>query len=145
MTFVSRDATDDQLISVVRDWVDVLSREDYAAVFEALGYSLAFDRPGAEAICEDIKRYRSPEFYPGTETFAVSDWRTARGGNPSPTVQVRWYKPTTSLRIVGVVDYDLPLNGRWSDLEANFVLFENDDPEGYALVLEDISSPGREG
>jgi hypothetical protein len=144
MSAVSRDVTDEQLLALVRMWIDALSREEYDRVFAALGYGMAFGRPGPEAIRDDIKRYRAPDYFPGIEEFVVSDWRTALGGNPSPTTQIRWYKPST-LRLIGAVDYDLPLNGKWSDLTANFVLFESENPkEGYILGLEDISSPERE-
>jgi hypothetical protein len=141
MIFVPRDASNEQLLSIVRDWVDVLSNEQYAAVFEALGYSVAFDRPGADCIRDEIKRYRSSKYFPDTEDFTVTNWRTARGGNPSPIAHVTRYKPNRP-RLVGAIDFDLPLNGRWSDLTANFVLFENDDTaQGFILALEDITPP----
>jgi hypothetical protein len=41
----------------------------------------------------------------------------------------------------GAVSIDLPLNGRWSDLRADFVWFESADPIGdYHLALEEIGS-----
>lgn len=43
--------------------------------------------------------------------------------------------------MVAAVEFDLPLNGKWSDLQADFVLFQNPHPEGgYCLGLEEISS-----
>jgi hypothetical protein len=144
MAFVPRDASDDEILAIIREWVDALSREDYEGVFEALGYAVAFDRSGAECIRGEIKRYRSAKLFPGVEEFTVSDWRTAQGGNPSPTAQVTWYK-INSTRLAGAVDFDLPLNGRWSDLSADFVLIENDNlNEGYFLGLEEISQPLQE-
>jgi hypothetical protein len=71
---------------------------------------------------------------------SISDWRTARGGNPDPQQKVIWYKPNTG-RMVGAVAFDLPLNSRWSDLTADFVFFETDNPNaGYTLRLEEIHS-----
>jgi hypothetical protein len=43
----------------------------------------------------------------------------------------------TGLR--GAVQFDLPLNGKWSDLTADFVFWEH-DAENYTLALEEIHS-----
>ena len=138
MVVVPRDASDEQLLAIVREWLDVLAREEYDAVFAALGYARSFGEPGAECIRNNINKYRSPEYYPGVDHFVVTDWRTARGGNPEPLQLIRRYEPNP-LGLMVTVGIDLPLNGRWSDLEADFVLFENNNvEEGYILVLEDI-------
>ena len=42
MRFLSRTATDDDILAVARHWVDALPRAEYAAVFDALGYALAY-------------------------------------------------------------------------------------------------------
>jgi hypothetical protein len=140
MTFVPHDASEDQVLDIVRAWVDVLAREDYETVFKAVGYALAFGRPGARCIQEAIENYRSAVLYPGIEKFVVTDWRTAEGGNPDRRQEVAWYKPNAS-GLMGAVAFDLPLNGRWSDLTADFVFCEGPNPfVGYALGLEEIQS-----
>jgi hypothetical protein len=140
MTLVPRDASEEQILALVRAWVEALAREDYDAVFNELGYALAFGRPGAQCIRDAIQSYRSAAYYPGVEEFAVTDWRTADGGNPDRMQEIVWYKPNES-GLVGAVAFDLPLNGRWSDLTANFVFCEGKNPEtGYPLGLEDIQS-----
>lgn len=139
MRFVPRGATDEQVLDIVRGWVDVLSKEEYETVFKEIGLSIRGEAPGAECIQGCIQYYRSPEYYPGSEKFTVTDWRTAQGGNPEPVQRVKWYEPN-STKMAGAVSFDLPLNGCWSDLTADFVFFENDDPEGYSLNLEEISS-----
>jgi hypothetical protein len=50
------------------------------------------------------------------------------------------------LPIRATIEVDLPLNGRWSDLEADFVVMVRGpaDTEG-TLGLEDISCPARFG
>ncbi len=138
MVFVQRDASDAQVLNIVRKWVDVLARQDYEAVFAALGYVLDYGEPGSECIRRAILEYRSPEHYPGIEEFAVTDWRSAEGGYPEPRQKVTWFKPnSTGLR--GAVEFDLPLNGKWSDLRADFVFFDNKNlNEGYTLSLEEI-------
>ena len=137
--FIPRDASDEQVLDIVRGWVDVLAKEDYEVAAMELGYALAWGEPKAQCIRNEIKRYRSPEYYPDIEDFTVTDWRTATGGNPEPKQEVLWYAPNQGLR--GAISFDLPVNGRWSDLTAKFVFCENDNVnEGYFLDLEQIRS-----
>ncbi len=137
---VPRDASDEQILDIVRAWVDVLANKNYAGIFAAIGYALAFGRPGADCIKDEIRKYRSPEYFPNISEFTVSNWRTADGGNPAPIAKVTWYQPSDS-GMVGSVWFDLPINGCWSDLTADFVFFENDNiNEGYFLGLEEIGS-----
>ena len=141
MVSVPRLITDDDLLGVVRSWLDVLAAEEYERVFAELGYAMAWGA-GAEGIRRDIQRYRSSELYPGVSDFRVSDWRTAVGGNPEPLVLVRRYKYSEDLPIVATVELDLPLNGRWSDLEADFVVtVSQPDATDGILALEDICCP----
>lgn len=134
-------ATDDELLALVRTWLDALAAERYELIFEELGYAMAYGE-GATAIRRDIERYRSSQYFPGVNSFRVSDWRTALGGNPRPTALVRRYAFNPQLPIIATVEVDLPLNGKWSDLEADFVVTVQGpaDREGL-LCLEDISSP----
>jgi hypothetical protein len=137
---VPRGASRENVLEIVRGWVDVLAAQDHQTAFEKLGYSISSGEPSVECIARAIEYYRSPDYYPGVTTFIVSDWRTARGGNPDPQQKVIWYKPNT-VRMAGAVAFDLPLNGQWSDLTADFVFFENDNPDaGYILRLEEIHS-----
>jgi hypothetical protein len=137
---VPRDASDKNVLDLVRDWIDVLAAQRYQIVFDKLGYGLAYGEPGADCIRKAIQNYRSPDYYPGIDNFVVSNWRTARGGNPEPKQTVTWYKPN-STRMKGAVSFDLPLNGQWSDLTADFVFFEGTgENAGYPLGLEEIRS-----
>jgi hypothetical protein len=132
-------ATNEEVLEIIRKWVDVLAAADYAKVVAELGFLMGpyYSSP-AEGIRAEIKRYASAEYFPGVTDFVVTDWRTALGGNPKPLKLVTWYKPnSTGLR--GAVRFDLPLNGKWSDLTADFVFFEHND-EGYSLALEEIWS-----
>lgn len=142
MIFIPRESSDDQVFFIVHHWLDVLAREDYQAVFSALGYALAYqhDCEGSEAIRRDINNYRSPSLYPGVEAFKITDWRSAVGGNPLPLKRITRYQPNT-VGLRGAAKLHLPLNGSWSDLEADFVWFESNASEGYRLGLEEIGSP----
>lgn len=133
-------ASDEELLRIVQYWLDVLATEDYEKVFENIGYAVAFGA-GAEAIRRDIKCYRSQELYPGVSDFRVTNWRTAVGGNPDTDACIRRFKGyTEDLPIVATVDTFLPLNGRWSDLSASFVVTVTgpDEAQGW-LALEDIT------
>ena len=133
-------ATDDDIIAIVRCWVDVLASGDPERVGAELGYGLAFGEPNGACIRRTIQDYRSPSLYPGVEHFAVTDWRVAEGGNPAPRGAVTRYLPNAA-GLAGAVEFDLPLNGRWSDLCAVFVWFVGDVSGGHSrLGLEEISS-----
>lgn len=136
--------SNEELLQLVRSWLDVLATEDYERVFRELGYAMAWGE-GACSIQRDIDKYRSPTLYPGMSRFRVSDWRTASGGNKEPLALVRRYKYVESLPIVATIELHLPLNGRWSDLEADFVVTASgpDVNEG-VLALEHISCPWSE-
>lgn len=143
MIHVPRDASDAQVLEIIGEWIDALAREDYEAAFQALGYALAYGEPGAECIRNEIKRYRSPDYYPGVEEFTVTSRLTAQGGNPAPIHDVTWYIPNEvgGTGLVASIAYDLPLNGKWSDLCADFMIFENANlEESYILSLEEIRS-----
>lgn len=140
MISVPRDATNEQVLGIVRGWIDLLAAEDYQAAFDAIGSWGIHGDWTPEFIRDDIKNYRSPQFYPGVEDFRVTDWRTAQGGNPEAEQKVLWFEPNAS-GLAGAVAFDLPLNGRWSSLTADFVLWKNGDAEDcYTLGLEEMTS-----
>lgn len=137
--------TESGLLEITRHWVNVLATEDYDAVFNALGYAMVYQTPeltGAERIKSEIKNYRSEQYYPGITDFSVSEWDSANGGNPNPSRLIRFYKPN-DLKIVATIEFDLPLNDKWSDLQASFVVFEIENNR-YALNFEDIWCPYNE-
>ena len=120
---------------------DLLAAEEFVRVGAEYGFALSFGRSPSECIREVIEGYRSEHLFPGESRFKVSNWRSAVGGNPEARNQVTWHEPSSSLPR-GVFEFDLPLNGKWSDLLAEFVLFESTDHPGrFVVSLEDISSP----
>ncbi|MCL1826321.1 MAG: hypothetical protein FWG26_10400 [Betaproteobacteria bacterium] len=124
MVRVPLSASDGELLSIVRSWLDVLAAGDYERVFDQLGYAMAWGA-GSAGTRRDIGAYRAPDLYPGVSEFRVTDWRSAHGGNPTPLALVRRYAYSETLPIMATIEVDLPLNGRWSDLEADFVLMVN--------------------
>ena len=140
MVVISKTATSEQILDIVRGWIDVLARKNYTEVADELGYAIAFGESPEVCIRRAIESYRSPDFYPGVSSFEITDWRTAKGGNPERCEHVIFYKQN-DLRLAGAVSFDLPLNGKWSDLCADFVFFEQEQPnDSYVLSLEEIGS-----
>ncbi len=142
MTYVDRDISDQDLLKVVWEWISLLSAKRYDDFFDALGYSMGGDSASADWIESDLKRYRS-DFYPGVTEFFVTDWETAEGGYPNPVERVVWYRPNET-RLAAAVSLSLPLNGRWSDATADFILIETGSAEGLLLKLEEICIPVRD-
>jgi hypothetical protein len=143
MVYVSRTATSSEVVELIFPWIDALAREEYAKVYETLGYAMAYQLalPGPDCIRYMIESYRSKDLFPGEKSFKVTPWKSAIGGNKFPSKLVKFYKKN-SIGIVGSCTLDLPLNGKWSDLSADFVWFENADPsKGCSLALEHLYFP----
>ena len=141
MVKLSWPATDDALLALAWSWVDVLAEGDYERVFREIGFARAFGG-GADAIRREIERYRDAVHFPTETVFRVTDWRTAKGGNPERAVRVQRFVPTESLPILAALDIYLPLNGRWSQLQVSFVAFVDHDDQSKAVFwLEDFWSP----
>jgi hypothetical protein len=138
MVLIPQNARNEEVLEIIHKWVDVLAAEDYEAVVKEIGFLKGSYSSPAECLRAQIKRYVSPEYFPDVTDFVVTDWRTARGGNPKPLSTVTWYN-LNSVGLRGAVRFDLPINGKWSDLTADFVFFENDNG-GYRLALEEICS-----
>jgi hypothetical protein len=137
--FVPRYATDSQLLEIAGNWIDLLAKQEYETVASAPGYAVAYSKPPAECIRREIRQYHSSTFFPGVDDFRVTEIAQAIGGNPQPRKIVTRYKPN-STRLCAAIDYDLPLNGKWSDLCANFVISETNEADPrLVLSLEDIS------
>ncbi|GHC68371.1 hypothetical protein [Roseibacillus persicicus] len=138
MMVLEHDVSDAAVISSIRDVVDLLAKQEYEAVFKLVGYTMAGITASASWIESDIKRYRS-ELYPGISEFVVSDWRAAQEGNPNPKQEVVRYKENSS-GLFGAASFHLPLNGKWSDLSADFILVQLNSESRISLKLEEICS-----
>jgi len=126
----------------VLHWIDLLSREKYIEAFE-----LTFHDPYYQwtpLLLESvINGYGLPEeaneeIYkvtaPGTAIFAR---------NHRVYKDVMFFdrplnrkKNLPNMKAIGRIDYDLPLNGHWSDLTASFIILQGQD--FFALELNDI-------
>lgn len=138
MIHIPRDLSDGEVLKIVIGLIDLLARGDFKGFAEEVGYSFSFGDSPAGCVRYAITNYRSPEWYPGVQSFDVTAWHEAEGGNPEPRCEVLWYQPNDTLG--GAVTVDLPLNGRWSDLQADFVMLIQGEGGSFVLRLEEIYS-----
>lgn len=140
MIYVPRDATNEEVLDIVRTWIDILASAGYEAAFTAIAFDTKNEAWTPHFLKISVEGYRSPEYYPDVEQFHVTDWRTVQGGNSEAEQNITWYKPNDSL-LAGKVMFDLPVNGQWSDLMAEFDIWDNDNAEeGLDMSLDEIFS-----
>jgi hypothetical protein len=126
-------ALDEELLAAIDQWVKLLAEERYE---DALAFLPARDYWTPDLLSRVIDGYGFPEAHPSGTSFRVTTPTTAAPGSKSRYRQVdRWPEPNL-IGTVGVVRYDLPLNGHWSDVTALFDLRPHDDI--LDLVLDDI-------
>lgn len=134
MEYLPKNISNEELLKCARKWIDILAAEKYQEVISSIGYGMS-STPQIKDITIPLVHYRSP-FYPNQTQFKISDWRTARGGNPNPLEEVIWYE-SNEVSLIGAVSVDLPLNGKWSDSRIDFVLFDAGE-KGLLFRLEEI-------
>lgn len=138
MTELPLDATDEQILNLVHQWVDLLAQERYDDAYALTAHDSYYEwTPGLmEAV---ITGYGLPEPASNGQIYRVTPEGTAAGG-PIPRHEVDRYDggliAQTGEYRVGNVWFDLPLNGEWSDLTATFALNVRNDR--LVLVLKDI-------
>ena len=140
MILIHRNATEEVILGRVRDWVERIACGEMEEAFRLVnieGYEVQWRPRHLLAILRDF----CSDLYPEETDFRVTSWRTAEASARKPLHEVVWYEPNPSF--LAVVNYDLPLNGRWSDLQAVFILRESDDPDQLLLQLEDFDQDGR--
>jgi hypothetical protein len=127
------DATDEQILGLVETWIDDLARGDYRAAHARTRHGDTYYVWSPKLIEAMINGYGLfPEDRLGKERCVVTPRAKARG-------RCRYRKVDRSIArdpVVAGVEYDLPLNGEWSQLTATFrVEREGTD---LVLVLEEI-------
>ena len=120
--------TDQELLSVVDDWIDALVRGEYLAALTMVEHDPYYRWTPAllEAV---IAGYGLPEPHPSGTVFRVRPRNSATGGPPARNVD----------RDTGgapQIEHSLPLNGEWSDLSATFRVESRGNSS--AIVLEEV-------
>ncbi|HWB27066.1 MAG TPA: hypothetical protein VG738_16400 [Chitinophagaceae bacterium] len=120
-------------------WLDLLRREDYAEA-----YNLTMHDPYYEwtpALIESyINGYGLP-YEEGETVYKVTDWRTAHTDNNRPAMDIFLFDAhrisgNGEYKVIGYVQYDIPLNGERSDLTVTFSIMQAEDY--IRLELNDI-------
>jgi len=114
------DADDATILAAVRAWVTLLAEERYQDAYDAL-YHPVGDHWTPRLIETAIRTYGSIEPAATGTSYRVTPLETAIG-ELSPRHEVDRFDdmPGGVVGLVGMVWFDLPLNGRWSDLTATF-------------------------
>jgi hypothetical protein len=128
------DASDSELVRFIEDWVDLLASGDFAAASRFL------HPPDEAALSEEwtaenlelyIANYGSWDPLDDGRRMHVTPIDGA-SGDLVPVREVSRYDDRPPR-----IDFDLPLNGEWSDLTALFDLVQVDDAR-WAFVLYDL-------
>lgn len=119
-----------EILDVVREWAAALADERFD---EAMALLRPSDQWSPATVQTWIRNYGWHEPPADGSIYRVTDMATASGATGSfPRHEVdRLDRPATDGRVASVW-FDLPLNGRWSDLTATFVVRQLDE----SLVLE---------
>jgi hypothetical protein len=122
-------ASKEDILKVVESWVEALAQGDYKQAYE-MTYHLPDDPYTPEFLPTWLANYGWHETYQVTSLNAVSP---KPEGQVPPYRDVDFFKtlPAENGSTVGYIDFDLPLNGEWSDLTAQFDIWQLND----SLVL----------
>ncbi len=131
MIRLPRNATDEQILDVIRAWVELLAQERYEDAFQMLRYHPA-EHWSPALIRAVVTNYGFIEPRKDGATFKVTSLKDNPEGEAFHGVE--WYgdDPNKPAEYLGVAAFTLPLNGEWSDVTAMFDIVE----EGGGLVLE---------
>lgn len=125
------DPSDEQILAHIDAWVDLLAAGDFASAFALTDHD-DYYQWSPELLRQAIAGYGSPASHPSGKTFSVSPRNSAVGGPPRRVVD-RVFVPPGSLAFV---EYDLPLDGAWSDLTATFRVEHRQGAS--SLVLQEV-------
>ena len=127
-------AEDAQILAVAREWVALLADERYE---EAMALLSPSDQWSPAMVQTWIQNYGWHEPPADGSVYRVTDLAAATGATASfPRHEVdRFDHPAADGRVAAVW-FDLPLNGRWSDLTATFVVRQLD--QSLVLELDDV-------
>jgi hypothetical protein len=134
-TVLPLDASEEAVLALVHQWVDALAARDYVGAATLLTQA-GNERDWPPSLVEEtITRYEAPGW--ASPSRVTSPAAALQELPAAPRSEVtRWAQPRARPEVLGTVEYDLPINGVWSDLTAIFWLRRL--PGGLALELYDI-------
>lgn len=125
------------VIEFANMWTDKLVREDYPAAYEMLHH--VAEQPGRSWVSthDELRKwicnYGSDAPVEGEPPYVVTEISTASGSRWDNDLDLA---PARERYVgcVGRVDWWLPLNGEWSDLQASFDLVSLNGKVAFVLV-----------
>jgi hypothetical protein len=140
-------ATDEEIFAFACRWTQLLVNEDYQAAFDMLCYvprSHPYNQPGeshfsnASEMKACIMNYGADKPIAGEPIYKVTPMETADNG--SWPMDPQWQRKLIRYEgQLGRLDWFLPLNGEWSDLQASLDMVEHDGR--LAVVLTALRIP----
>ncbi|HCT80373.1 MAG TPA: hypothetical protein DGG94_07990 [Micromonosporaceae bacterium] len=133
MRTVRAGASDDELLACVRDWVALLAAGDFAGAVEFLVFPEGVYAPGrwtAEDLEVFLANYGSWDPLGDGRIMRVTPIESAVGELAARFEVDRGDGPPA-------IEFDLPLNGEWSDLTARFELTGTADGR-WGFLLYDL-------
>ncbi|MCU6497611.1 hypothetical protein LPN04_07395 [Rugamonas sp. A1-17] len=137
MFSISFPPIESEVIEFAHKWTDKLVAQDYEVAHEMLRY--VAKHPGGSWVHSPnelrdwISNYGSDTPIDDEPTYAVTSISTAAGNRWDNNLELKSTNERYS-GYVGRLDWWLPLNGEWSDLQASFDLVKVDDRVAFVLV-----------
>jgi hypothetical protein len=137
MKVLSVDASDDEILEVCREWIDLVAAGRFADAIEFLYVPSKYDPSQhwtPESLQTYVGNYGSWEPLADRRIVRVTPLTTAR-----TPVHRRKFRPHADVirhssdRRAGSAELDLPLDGEWSDLTAQFEFAPVDGGIGISL------------
>ncbi len=125
-----------EVLPFVHDWVELLAQDRYEEAVQIVGHPIGVVLT-AEMLRQLVANYGILEPRNDGRTFCATSPSSAVSAHETSTPyrDVKWDKGENGL-FVGHVHFDVPLDGKWSDLTATFWVHEREN--GYVLQLEDL-------
>jgi len=119
-----REATDEEILALVGQWVELLAQGNYGAAYDVTAHEPYYQWT-PELMRQTIEGYGFAEPHPAGP-FRITSFASAKGG-PKPRHRVERFETAQEDGRIGYVLFDLPLNGQWSDLTATFGVYRYED------------------
>ena len=115
-------STDEEILAEVEEWISDLARGDYEGALSRVSAD-PYQEWSPELLKAVIGGYGLAEPHASGVVFRVTPVRSAAGGPPRRSIDRECLPPGA----LAYVEHDLPLNDKWSDLTATFVLRRSDE------------------
>ncbi|MDO1445654.1 hypothetical protein Q0590_05305 [Rhodocytophaga aerolata] len=113
-----------EILKAVDGWVKLLEQEDYQSAYEYTEQNTYY-KWSPKLIQAVIYGYGLPVLHANGEVYRITCSDTATEDGRRPQHEINYLEEPLpyeekEAEIIGQIWYDLPLNGKWSDLTATF-------------------------